>query len=273
MRFRSVSPLLLSGLIAGVVLSAPFAAQASAAIQFEESYAGTHPAEFADVLSQVKIIVPNAVAYITGQWKLPNQLQYPLIVFITDRPPNLPAGVAAAYVRSVMAEGTLRQTLIVDLQSYVNNPGENLEYLLYHEMAHVILQDAVTSPAAAGIPQWFNEGLAQSVTSEGHDRAAEDFKRYGHSDAGAILCDLNGRVDTFYHGEYNFGCYTQFYLAVQRLEMLGGNDALVKVIKGLHNGLPLPALTASVAGLDWPDFQKDITQYTRDVFAGSKPIP
>jgi hypothetical protein len=140
-------------------------------------------------------------------------------------------------------------------------------------MAHAVLQDAVTGPGAVGIPQWFNEGLAQSVTTEGHDRTAANFQRYGHSDAHALICDLNGHIDTFFNGEYNFGCYTYFYLAVERLIQLGGKDTLVKVIMGLHNGTPLPVLVSQVTHLDWPAFQAEIERYTRDVFAGNVSIP
>ena len=105
-----------------MLLAAPLVAEAPVDIHFEESYGGAHPAEFADLLNQVKTLVPSALAYITGQWNLPNQLHYPLAVIITDSPPNLPAGAAAAYVRSVAIEGTLRQTLIVDLTYHLAEP-------------------------------------------------------------------------------------------------------------------------------------------------------
>ena len=124
-----------------------------------------------------------------------------------------------------------------------------------------------------GIPQWFNEGLAQSVTTEGRERTAEDFKRYGHTDARAVICDLNGNVDVFYHGEYNYGCYTYFYLAVQRLLAKGGKDAVAKVVIALHDGAPLPAVIRRVTGMAWPDYQRDVEQYARDVFSGKEAIP
>jgi len=255
----------------------PARAEQPADIHFVEGYAGAHPAEFTDLLGQVRSIVPAALAYITRQWDLPNALHHPLVVLITDNPADIPKDLpsrpVSAYVRAVASGDALRQELIVDLQHHLLYPGEKLDDVLYHEMAHAVLQDAVTGPGAAGIPQWFNEGLAQSVTSEGRDRTAEDYKQFGHSDARAVLCDLNGRVDTFYHGEYNFGCYTQYYLAVQRLISLGGKDAVMKVIAGLHNGTPLPGLTGQVAGLDWPAFQGDVQRYTREVFDGSRPIP
>lgn len=262
----------LSGVL-GILWSGPLLADDAEQIHFVESYSGAHQNEFNDLLGQVKSIVPAALAYISGQWGLPNRLHYPLIVMITEVPPDLPAGAASAYVRSVMIGGTLRQELIVDLSHHLLYPAENLDRLLYHEMAHAVLQDAVTSLAATGIPQWFNEGLAQSVTTEGHDRTAEDFKRYGHSDARALVCDLNGHVDTFFHGEYNFGCYTYFYLAVQRLIARGGKDTLMKVITGLHNGTPLPTLLAQATPLDWPAFQRDVEHYTHNVFDGQEPIP
>jgi len=254
-------------------LCGPLAAEDLAPIQFVESYAGSHPAEFNDLLGQAKVSVPTALAYITGQWGLPNTLHYPLIVRVIDSPSKIPGRPIAAYVRSVRYGDELRQELVVDLQHHLLYPGEKLDDILYHEMAHVVLQDAVTSPAAAGIPQWFNEGLAQSVTTEGHDRTLQDFNRYGHTDAQAVLCDLNGNIDEFYHGEYNFGCYTQFYLAVQRFIQRGGKDALAKVIAGLRSGVPLPDLISHATPLDWPSFQRDVEKYTRDVFAGAVPIP
>jgi len=256
-----------------VACGARLAAEPDARIQFVESYAGSHVSEFNELLGQVKSIVPTALSYITGRWGLPNTLHYPLIVSLIDAPSTIPGRPVAAYVRSARQGDELRQVLVVDLSHHLLYPTENLENVLYHEMAHVVLQDAVTRPAAAGIPQWFNEGLAQSVTTEGKERTQYDFTRYGHTDARAVICDLNGNVDAFYHGEYNFGCYTYFYLAVQRLIALGGNEALPAVITGLRDGRPLPVLIGQITQKDWPAFQRDVERYTRDVFAGTTPIP
>jgi hypothetical protein len=242
-------------------------------IHFLESYAGAHPQEFSDLLAQVKSIVPSALAYITQQWRLPNTLHNPIVVRITDNGSTIPGRPVSAYVRTVRAGDVVRQELVVDLTHHLMYPQENLEAVLYHEMAHVVLQDGVTSAAAAGIPQWFNEGLAQTATTEGHDRTVADFQRYGHTEIHEVLCDLNGNVDEFYHGEYNFGCYTQYYLAVRRLTAKGGKDAIAKLINGLHSGVPLPTLIAQTTSLDWPAFQRDVAQYTRDVFNSKEPIP
>lgn len=248
-------------------------ATADGGIQFVPAYAGANRQAFEDVMAQAKTIVPGALAYITGQWGLPNTLQAPLIVRIVDQTSNAPGRPVSAYVRSFRTSEGLRQELVIDLSHHLLYPNENFENVLYHEMAHAILQDAVTGPASAGIPQWFNEGLAQSVTTEGHDRTAEDFKRYGHTDAHAVICDLNGNVDTFYHGEFNFGCYTYFYLTVERLIAKSGKDGLASIISGLHNGDPLPLVIGRTTRMDWDTFQSDAKEYARDVFNGKEAIP
>jgi hypothetical protein len=190
-----------------------------------------------------------------------------------DVPSKIPGRPVAAYVRSNGEGDGLRQWLVVDIEHHLLAPDENLERIIYHEMAHAVLRDAVTHIGDAGIPTWFNEGLAQSITTEGQSRTQEDFKRWGHSDARAVLCDLNGTVDAFLHGEYNFGCYTQFYLAVQRLLQKGGQDTVPKIILGLHEGRSLPEIIYRITLLDWPSFQGEVAQYTLDVFSGTQPIP
>jgi hypothetical protein len=269
---------LFSGALAASLFFSPLSVvradePAPIAVRFETSYAGSHPAEFADLLSQVQAIVPAAMAYITGQWGLPNTLYHPLIVTISDVSLKTPGRQVSAYVRANGEGDGLRQRLVVDLEHHMLYPNDDLESVLYHEMAHAILRDAVTAQGSRGIPTWFNEGLAQSITTEGRLRTEEDFKRWGHSDARAVLCDLNGKVDEFLHGEYNFGCYTQFYLAVRQLLARGGKDTIPRLISGLHDGYALPEVIARITGLDWPAFQQDVMQYTLDVFAGNQPIP
>jgi len=267
----------LAGGIIGALLNLcaiePVRGETIGSIQFGESYAGPHTQEFAELLAEAKVVVPGAVAYITGQWGLPNTLHQPFLVTITDVPTKDQARPMAAYVRSVTSGNELRQVMVIDLAHHLLYPNDNLDSVIYHEMAHAVLRDAVTNPAAAPIPTWFNEGLAQSVTTEGTQRTQEDFKRWGHSDARAVLCDLNGAVDEFLHGEQNFGCYTYFYLSTKRLIQLGGKDTIPTIISGLRDGVPLPELIRRITSLDWPAFQREAERYTLDVFAGNQPIP
>jgi len=265
------------GIIIGALMipgaETPAHGETIGSIQFEESYAGPHPKEFAELLAEAKVVVPGAVAYITGQWGLPNTLNQPFLVTITDVPSRDQAHQMAAYVRAVAYGHELRQVMVIDLQHHILSPNDNQDNLIYHEMAHAVLRDTVAGPNASPIPTWFNEGLAQSVTTEGTERTQEDFKRYGHSDARAVLCDLNGKVDEFLHGEQNFGCYTYFYLSTKRLIQLGGKDAIPKVISGLRQGVPLPDIIRQLTSLDWTSFQHEAERYTLDVFAGNQPIP
>src|SRR5689334_22938201 len=76
-------------------------------IPFVESYNGPHPDEFQTLLEEVKPIIPAALAYVTGQWGLPNSLHYPMIVRIVDVPTDDPARPVAAYVRAVWKDAEL----------------------------------------------------------------------------------------------------------------------------------------------------------------------
>src|SRR5439155_22336992 len=134
-------------------------------------------------------------------------------------------------------------------------------------------QDVQASPGAAAIPAWFNEGLAQSVTTEGRQRVEGDINALEDSGESLLLCDLDGPVDEFAHGPYNASCYPEYYLAVQRLKQRGGTRVLSKILQGLQHGTKLPELLPSLTGMDWPVFEKDVENYTRDVFSGVQSIP
>jgi hypothetical protein len=272
-KFRSALVGGLSVMTLTLWVMPPCRAETIGSVQFESSYAGAHPEAFAELLDETKVVVPGALAYITGQWNIPNTLHSPLLVRVIDVPTKDQARPMAAYVRSVAYGDQVRQVLVIDLPHHLLYPNENLDNVIDHEMAHVILRDAVTGPGSAPIPTWFNEGLAQSVTTEGTERTQEDFKRWGHSDARAVVCDLNGHVDEFLHGEQNFGCYTYFYLSVKRLIQLGGKDTIPQIISGLRGGTPLPDGIRRITSLDWPAFQHEAERYTLDVFAGNQPIP
>jgi hypothetical protein len=148
--------------------------------------------------------------------------------------------------------------------------------MVRHEMAHVILNDATAGGSFATIPRWFHEGLAQSVTSEGHEAVQRAFLYWRMSD-GALsetgLCDLEGPIDEFAHGPDNGYCYPEYYLAVRRLRQMGGPQTLDKIIKGLGEGKKMSDLIQDVTGMDGDTFQSEVQRYAHDVFEGRKPIP
>ncbi len=242
-------------------------------ITYDETYEGFHRKEFNELLAQMKVMVPSALALVTQRWGVEYALHHVLVVSVKDLPSKTFRHPRGAYVQSTGYGNGLRQSMVVDIEHYRAYPNANVNELVQHEMAHAVLRDLVAHSGPKGIPNWFNEGLAQSVTWEGRNHTRDAFARWGHSDAHEMVCDLNGSVDEFLHGEHNFGCYTYFYLTVKRLFELGGKNTLPTIITGLHEETPMPKIITHLTTLDWPAFQRDAEQYTLDVFAGTKPIP
>ena len=244
-------------------------------LTFDEEYDVFYQEPFHVILPRAKDIVPRAYRRVIRQWGLEDSggLGHPLLVQIKQLNSKTIRRWEAAYVESRGSGNNLRQSLVIDIGAYVENPDEDLNLVITHEMAHVSLMDVIAGPQAAPIPPWFNEGLAQSVTREGRDRVKADIASLRQTDAHLLLCDLDGPLDEFAHGPFNGGCYPEFYLAVRRLEQLGGPQTLRKAITGLRQGVKLPDLTPSLTGMDWSFFKREAEHYTDDVFAGLKPVP
>ena len=243
-------------------------------ITFDQAYDVFYQQPFHQLFARVKDTVPLAYAHITKEWGLNYPgLLHPLTVQIKEIPSDTLRRWKAAYVESRGQGDSLRQFLVVDIGCYMQDPKEEIERIVTHEMAHVILQDIQAAPSSAPIPAWFNEGLAQSVTPEGRLRVENDKEELEDSGESLLLCDMDGPVDEFAHGPYNAKCYPEYYLAVQRLKQRGGPHVLSNILDGLQKGTPVPDLMPSLIGEDWPAFKKDVDGYTHDVFAGSKPIP
>jgi len=161
----------------------------------------------------------------------------------------------------------------MDLGTYLEHPQEDIQKMLHHEMAHVILNDAVSGKM---VPRWFHEGLAQSVTSEGHQTVQKAFAYWKWSDGRLSevgLCDLNGAIDEFAHGPDNGYCYPEYYLAVQRFRQLGGPKALLLAIDDINAGRSFNEILPAVTGLDAATFQADVERYANEIFNNRRPIP
>ena len=157
----------------------------------------------------------------------------------------------------------------------MQNAHEDVEIIITHEMAHVILHDFESVNGAARIPPWFDEGLAQSATREGHKRVQTDIWALHYTHAPLLLCDLDGPVDEFANGPstLNSGCYPEYFLAVQRLRQLGGPHTFRTVITRLRDGEDMGQIVQLLTGLEWPAFKQEVEAYAGKVFSGSKPVP
>lgn len=243
-------------------------------VTFDEDYDLFYQEPFHVLMGRAKHIIPQAYQNLTRQWGLRYPgLLHPLTVQVKKLSSDTLRHWQAAEVQQEWVGSRLRQTLILDIGCYLQNPREKIDLILTHEMAHVLLADLAADPTAVPIPPWFNEGLAQSVTDEGQSRVRQDLIEVDLYGVSPVLCDLEGPVDEFAHGPFNARCYPEYYLAVQRLKQLGGPQTLAKVITGLQQGTKMPVLIESITGLTWPSFKKDADRYSREVLDGAKPIP
>jgi hypothetical protein len=244
-------------------------------ISFDESYDPFYQEQFHALMALAKEVVPRAYQEITRQWGLPEDygLRHPLLVQVKSIPSDTLRSWKAAYVQPVGRGDQFHQFLVIDIECYLQNPHEDLQMVIRHEMAHVIVMDLETGPKSLPIPAWFNEGLAQSVTAEGRKRVQAEIVEASRSGEPPILCDLDGSVDEFAHGPFNAKCYAQYYLTVQHLRQIGGPQTVPKFLIALLEGRSVNDLMPWIAGVKWPAFEEDSEQYVEDVFSGSKPVP
>jgi len=279
MNFLKASFIKTVGILIALIWATSFSsARDLTNITYDTDYDLFYQDQFHILYPKVRELVPLAYETVLKQWGLKDTggLNYPLTVQIKKIESHTLQRWEAAYVQAQGDGQSLRQSLVLDIGSYMQNPQEDITLIITHEMAHVILRDNLTGPDVAPIPSWFNEGLAQSVTHEGSQRVKSDVARLRqqeYSTGHLLFCDLDGPVDEFAHGAYNGGCYPVFYLAVKRLEQLGGPQTLRRVILGLRNGTPMRDLVRSITRLDWPSFQRDLETYTNRIFDGSVPVP
>ncbi len=178
-------------------------------LTYDETYDGFHRKEFDELLAKAKNTIPKAYRTITRRWGYADRQDgfvHPIIVQVKDLPSASLDSPLGGYVHSQGYGTGLRQNYVIDIVSQIKHPDSYTEGLFMHETAHAVLRDVVDQGPPRIIPAWFNEGLAQSVTQEGYSRVRMDFQKWGHSDAKALLCDLDSPVDEFAHG--HFGCYT-----------------------------------------------------------------
>jgi hypothetical protein len=140
-------------------------------------------------------------------------------------------------------------------------------------MAHIVLADFMGVKESEAVPMWLNEGIAQSSTNEGRSRVG-DFARYlGYSETMMIPCQLEGPINTFAHGEGNFQCYPEYYIAAERLRQIGGPWAVGRVLRSLREGHPIADAFFSATGREYSFFQQDVDTYMADVITDRKQIP
>lgn len=240
-----------------------------------------HQEQYRDLLVKTQLTIKSALRTVIGSEIFSKslglnsdfQFKYPIRVEIKEIPEeSLYHGLqGTAGLKKV--EGQWVHVLTLNIGAYVQNPEEDVNQLLAHEMAHMVLADFMGEQKIEKVPMWLNEGMAQSVTHEGRSRVADFARSLEWEESMLIPCELDSPVDTFAHGEGNYACYPEYYLAVQRLRQVGGPLAVGKILRGLRDGQKTADAFLSATGIDYSLFQQDVNTFTADVIAERKPIP
>src|SRR5882724_7851594 len=146
-----------------------------------KDYTGRHQDEYIAQYDRVRLLARQAQVEVSARLGLIQYregFEYPLFIrFVDGAPPG--AESALAYVQLMQNNGAFAQQLVINLDATAASPMD-FDKIFYHEMTHVVMNDAVGGEASEKIPHWVQEGLAQYVSEEGPDRvkeAAQQFKR------------------------------------------------------------------------------------------------
>ena len=208
--------------------------------------------QFYALLALAREAVPKSYdAIADAQWNLHYPgLIHPLTVQAKEITSDTLVRWKVAYVQPVGRGNGLRQFLVNRHRQLHSKPARQLQpHRGCTKWSNVIIGDVEAGTGrACRFRLWFNEGFAQSVTTEGRWRVQEEMAEIRRTGEPALECDIDGPVDEFAHGPFNAKCYSEFYLSVQYLRHLGGSTTLVKVLSGLRQGTPMTDLIYSLTG-------------------------
>lgn len=237
------------------------AANAGAREQAEISkdYAGEHQNDFLQQMERVRLLVKQAQLEDSarlGLLQYQEGFQYPLFIKFED---GAPANVehVLAFVRLGRSSKGFAQQLVVNLTEASHNPFD-FDKVFYHEMTHVVLNDAIGGDAALKVPHWVQEGLAQYCSGEGDQRVADTARRFHKSQAYRLLFPLDGPVT-------GFG-YPQYYLAIQYLYDKHSSNAVQALVRNLIAGQDIKAAIEDAAGMPYDQFLKEVKEYSLKVY-------
>ena len=202
-------------------------------IFYQEQYRDLFAKTSLGIKSAIQTVLESEIFSKSLGLKLDYQFQFPILVTIKVVPEDSLYKALVATAGWGQAEAHPPHELTLNIEAFIQNPGEEgeIQHVLDHEMAHMVLADFMGGESQSyTVPSWLNEGMAQSVTSEGHKRVSDLATSLGGMESMLISCQLDGPIDTFAHGEANFSCYPEYYLAVQRLKQIGGPYAVGKIV-------------------------------------------
>lgn len=231
----------------------------------QDSYQGTRPADYTHIRDRVERLVKQAqldVSVALGLIQYKEGFQYPLHIRFEDAPP---AGQGLentlAYVQLGRMNEDFAQQLVIHLAELSGSAGPSwvdAERVFYHEMTHVVLNDAVGGDASLRLPLWVQEGYAQFVAKEGESRLREAGAAFRKQDIREMRFDVRR--------PYRPLAYPQYYLAIRYLNDKHSINAVQALIRHLIEGRPLEEAVRESAGLSFDAFLANVNRYTQDTF-------
>jgi hypothetical protein len=265
----------------GTALFLFFCSWVHADISYAPNDDNFHQEQYRDLLEKTRRFLPQAFDTVRRSGLFAQalnisphfQLALPLIVVIRVIPEeSLYHGLeGTAGWRKV--DGHWIHELTINIASYMQEPGEDIPLLLAHEMAHIVLADVVGLEGTGAVPMWLNEGLAQSVTDEGRGRVSDYAGSIGWQESQLIPCTLDAPVNTFAHGDGNYACYPEYYLALQYAARKYGPASIGRFIENSPKSHSVRAAFESATSADYAQFQRDVETFMTNVVTGRQEIP
>jgi hypothetical protein len=243
------------------------AEESSARVQWkmDETYTGPHTDVYNKLRWKVPVLMRQSLIDLAVRLGLDFQEGWsvPLTIRFVDTAPQ-GAENALAYVM-MMSNGQSRfQFLDVNLSAYANQEFD-FDKVFKHELAHAMLNDALSDEASANVPVWLHEGMAVYGADQGETMLAAYVQMLGDSAKDRLVNGLDGP-----HGALDYG---EDYLAFKYIYDVHGLNSLHNFFKDLvRRQGDVKGAIEYTCGENWERFQvnarayalKQIEQLSRD---------
>lgn len=224
--------------------------------RIDRRYDGANRDAFVAQAERVRLLVRQAQLEVSARLGLIQYregFQSPLTIRFLD---EVPAGLehALAYVRwGTTAGGTFAQELVINVGK-TGGVDEAIDQVFVHEMTHAVFNDAAQGDAAALVPRWVQEGLAQWVSDEGESRVRRAAQTVQRSRAELLLQDLDAMPGPF--------AYPAYYLAIDYLRERHSVNAIEALVRQLLAGASVEKAVDEATGLPLTTFQANVREYS-----------
>jgi hypothetical protein len=144
-----------------------------------------------------------------------------------------------------------QRTIVVFPGRVPSYPDRNLEALIHHEVAHVLVTEAA---GGRSVPRWFNEGVAAVAAREW---GLEDSARYALAVVGRgerTVSDLDAAFEA--GGRRASRAYALSAAFVRFLESEAGGDVSARILAEIHGGAGFREAFRNATGVSLATFER-----------------